>query len=98
MPTDAERYNLLLQALSTGIQDIRQAFEVAFGVVLPSAATLNEELNRILVALVHGFGHQVARHLQKLFPKLLISRKSGKPHALASVAHAFLISGHRTPP
>jgi hypothetical protein len=47
MPTDAERYNLLLQALSTGIQDIRQAFEVAFGVELPSAATLNEELERI---------------------------------------------------
>ena len=38
MPTDAERYSLLLQALATGIEDIRQAFEVAFGVVLPSAA------------------------------------------------------------
>ena len=47
MPTDAERYNLLLQALATGIEDIRQAFEMAFGVVLPSAATLNEELERI---------------------------------------------------
>ena len=42
---------------------------------------------------MHGFCHPVARHLKKLFPKLLISRKSGKPHALASVAHAFLISG-----
>jgi hypothetical protein len=28
MPTDAERYNLLLQALATGIEDIRKAFEV----------------------------------------------------------------------
>jgi hypothetical protein len=27
MPTDAERYNLLLQALATGIEDIRQALE-----------------------------------------------------------------------
>ena len=34
MPTDAERYNLLLQALATGIEDIRQAFEMAFGVVV----------------------------------------------------------------
>ena len=51
MPTDAERYNLLLQALATGIEDIRQAFEMAFGVVLPSAATLNEELERIARAI-----------------------------------------------
>jgi hypothetical protein len=51
MPTDAERYNLLLQALATGIEDIRQAFDVAFGVVLPSAATLNEELERIARAI-----------------------------------------------
>jgi hypothetical protein len=67
-------------------------------VVVEMAPSTGCELNRILVALVHGFGHPVARHLQKLFPKLLISRKSGKPHALASVAHALLISGHRTPP
>ena len=45
MPTDAERYNLLLQALATGIEDIRKAFEVAFGVVLPSAATLMRSWN-----------------------------------------------------
>jgi hypothetical protein len=43
------------------------------------------ELNRILAALMHGFCHPVARHLKKLFPNLLISRKSSKPHALASV-------------
>jgi hypothetical protein len=47
MPTDADRYALLLKDLATGIEDIRQAFEVAFGVVLPSAATLNEELEGI---------------------------------------------------
>jgi hypothetical protein len=51
------------------------------------------ERNRILAALVHGFGHPVARHLKKLFLKLVISRKSGKPHALAGVFHAFLIRG-----
>ena len=51
MPTDAERYNLLLQALATGIEDIRRALEVAFGVVLPSAATLNEELEGIARAI-----------------------------------------------
>jgi hypothetical protein len=47
MPTDAERYNLLLQDLATGIEAIGEAFELAFSVVLPSAATLNEELEGI---------------------------------------------------
>jgi hypothetical protein len=51
MPTDADRYALLLKDLTTGIEDIRQAFEVAFGVVFPPAATLNEELEGIARAI-----------------------------------------------
>ena len=47
MPTDAERYAQLLQNLSVGIGAIRDAAELAFGVMLPSAETLNEEFEGI---------------------------------------------------
>ena len=47
MPTDAERYAQLLQNLSVGIGAIRDAAELAFGVMLPSAETLNEEFDGI---------------------------------------------------
>jgi hypothetical protein len=51
MPTDAERYAQLLQNLSVGIGAIRDATELAFGVMLPSAETLNEEFEGIARAI-----------------------------------------------
>jgi hypothetical protein len=42
-PTDADRYAQLLQDLAVGIGATRQAIELAFGVTLPSAATVNAE-------------------------------------------------------
>jgi hypothetical protein len=51
MPTDAERYAQLLQNLSVGIGAIRDAAELAFGVMLPSAETLNEEFEGIARAI-----------------------------------------------
>ena len=51
MPTDAERYAQLSQNLAPGVAAIREAFELAFGVALPTAATLNEELERIARAI-----------------------------------------------
>jgi hypothetical protein len=44
MPTDAD--TLLLQDLAAGIAAIREAFELAVGVVLSSAGTLNEGVRR----------------------------------------------------
>ena len=49
MPTNADRYTL--QDLAAGIAAIREAFELAFGVALPTAATLNEELEGIARAI-----------------------------------------------
>ncbi len=51
MPTDVERYAQLSQNLAPGVAAIREAFELAFGVALPTAATLNEELERIARAI-----------------------------------------------
>lgn len=51
MPTDAERYTQLLQNLAVGIGATREAFELAFGVALPTAATLNEEFEIITSAI-----------------------------------------------
>ena len=41
----------LSQNLAPGVAAIREAFELAFGVALPTAATLNEELERIARAI-----------------------------------------------
>jgi hypothetical protein len=52
MPTsDADRYSQLLQHLAVSIGAIREAIEVAFGVTLPTAATLNAEFEIITSAI-----------------------------------------------
>jgi hypothetical protein len=52
MPTsDADRYARLLQNLSLRIRAIREAIERAFGVTLPTAATLNAEFEIITRAI-----------------------------------------------
>jgi hypothetical protein len=52
MPTsDADRYAQLLQNLAVRIGAIREAIEVAFGVTLPTAATLNAEFEIITRAI-----------------------------------------------
>jgi hypothetical protein len=52
MPTsDADRYAQLLQNLAVRIGAIREAIEAAFGVRLPTAATLNEEFEIITRAI-----------------------------------------------
>jgi hypothetical protein len=49
--TDADRYAQLLQNLAVGIGATREAFELAFGVTLPTAATLNAEFEIITSAI-----------------------------------------------
>ena len=51
MPTDADRYVELLQHLAVGIGAIRGALEGAFGVTLPTAATLDAEFEIIATAI-----------------------------------------------
>jgi hypothetical protein len=51
MPTDADRYSQLLQHLAVGIGAIREAIERAFGVTLPTAATLDAEFEIIATAI-----------------------------------------------
>ena len=51
MATDADRYTQLLQDLAVGIGATRQAIELAFGVALPSAETVNAEFEIITSAI-----------------------------------------------
>jgi len=51
MATDADRYTQLLQDLAVGIGATRQAIELAFGVALPSAETVNAEFAIITSAI-----------------------------------------------
>jgi hypothetical protein len=52
MPTsDADRYAQLLQNLAVRIAAIREAIERAFGLTLPTAATLNVEFEIITNAI-----------------------------------------------
>ena len=51
MPTDVDRYAQLLQNLAIGIGATREAIELAFGVTLPTAATLNAEFEIITSAI-----------------------------------------------
>ena len=51
MATDADRYTQLLQDLAVGIGTTRQAIELAFGVALPSAETVNAEFAIITSAI-----------------------------------------------
>jgi hypothetical protein len=51
MPSDADRYTELLQNLAVGIAGIREATELAFGVTLPTATTMNEEFEIIANAI-----------------------------------------------
>jgi hypothetical protein len=51
MPTDADRYSQLLQNLAVRIGAIREAIERAFGVTLPTAATLNAEFEIVTSAI-----------------------------------------------
>jgi hypothetical protein len=52
MPTsDGDRYAQLLQNLAVSLGAIREAIEVAFGVRLPTAATLNAEFEIITSAI-----------------------------------------------
>ena len=51
MATVADRYTQLLQDLSVGIGATRQAIELAFGVALPSAETVNAEFAIITSAI-----------------------------------------------
>jgi hypothetical protein len=51
MPTDADRYAQLLQNLAVRIGAIREAIERAFGLTLPTAATLNAEFEIITNAI-----------------------------------------------
>jgi hypothetical protein len=52
MPTsDGDRYAQLLQNLAVRLGAIREAIEVAFGVRLPTAATLNAEFEIITSAI-----------------------------------------------
>ncbi len=52
MPTsDADRYAQLRQNLAVGLDAIREAIEMAFGVTLPTASTLNAEFEIITSAI-----------------------------------------------
>jgi len=52
MPTsDADRYAQLRQNLAVGLDAIREAIEMAFGVTLPAASTLNAEFEIITSAI-----------------------------------------------
>jgi hypothetical protein len=52
MPTsDADRYAQLRQNLAVGLDAIREAIEMAFGVTLPTASTLNAEFEMITSAI-----------------------------------------------
>jgi hypothetical protein len=57
MPTDADRYAQLLQNLAVGIGAIREAIERAFGVTLPTAATLDAEFE-IIATAIHAAADQ----------------------------------------
>jgi hypothetical protein len=51
MPTDVDRQAQVLQNVAVGIGAIREAIEWAFGVTLPTAATLNAEFEIITSAI-----------------------------------------------
>ena len=51
MPTSDDRYAQLLQNLAVRIGAIREAIELAFGVTLPTARTLNAEFEIITSAI-----------------------------------------------
>jgi hypothetical protein len=52
MPTsDADRYAQLRQNLAVGLDAIHEAIEMAFGVTLPTAFTLNAEFEIITSAI-----------------------------------------------
>jgi hypothetical protein len=51
MPTDIDRHARLLQNVAVGIGAIRDAIERAFGVTLPTAATLNADFEIITSAI-----------------------------------------------
>jgi hypothetical protein len=52
MPTsDADRYAQLRQNLAVGLDAIREAIEMAVGVTLPTASTLNAEFEIITSAI-----------------------------------------------
>jgi hypothetical protein len=51
MPTDADRHSQLLQHLAVSIAAIREAIERAFGVTLPTVATLDAEFEIITTAI-----------------------------------------------